>query len=74
MPSAKGTASHTPSMPHICGKIVMPMVKNPKVLKNDKAADILPLDRAVNIADVKIFIPQHKKLYEKIKKPPTAIW
>ena len=36
-------------------------------------ADIFPLERAVKTAEVKMFIPQHKKLNEKIKNPFLAI-
>ena len=46
---------------------------NPNVLKNEIKADILPLDKAVNVAEEKIFMPENRKLKEKSKNPCAAI-
>ena len=46
---------------------------NPKVLKKEIRADILPLDKAVNVAEEKIFMPENRKLKEKSKNPGTAM-
>lgn len=71
--SAIGTASHTPVTPKKLGNISNSTVSNPKVRRNDKIADSFPFDNAVNVADVKMFSPQNKKLKEKIKNPFRAI-
>ena len=65
--SAIGTASHTPVTPKRLGNISNSTVIRPKVRRNDKIADNFPFDNAVNIAEVKIFSPQNRKLKEKIK-------
>ncbi len=52
--------------------ISSPVDTKPNVLNKDKTADTFPFDRAVNIAEVKIFNPQNKKLYANIEKPFTA--
>ena len=71
--SAIGTANHTPLTPKIWGNVRSNSVINPNVRKKDMIADIFPLERAVKTAEVKMFIPQHKKLKEKIKNPFFAI-
>ena len=71
--SAIGTANHTPLTPKIRGNVSSNSVISPNVRKKDMIADIFPLERAVKIAEVKIFIPQHRKLNEKIKNPFLAI-
>ena len=71
--SATGTANHTPFTSQIRGKVSSKSVISPNVRKKDIVADIFPLERAVKIAEVKIFIPQHKKLNDKIKNPFLAI-
>ena len=52
----------------------MPPASSPNVRKKERTADTFPSDNAVNIAEVKLFKPQNKKLYEKIVKPFAAIW
>lgn len=51
----------------------MQIVRRPKVRRNERTADTVPLDSAVNIAEAKIFRPQNRKLYEKIEKPSAAM-
>ena len=46
---------------------------NPKVLKKEIRADILPLDKAVNVAEEKIFMPENRKLKEKSTNPGAAM-
>ena len=70
--SAAGDASHTPVIPKKRGRIRIAPVNNTKVRRKDKNADTFPLDKAVNIADTKIFSPLNKKLKEKIFIPPAA--
>lgn len=73
IPSATGTASHTPVIPQRRGSDRMPTASRPKVRKKERTADTFPFDSAVNIAEVKLFKPQNRKLYEKIVKPFAAI-
>ena len=73
IPSATGTASHTPVIPQMRGSSRMPPVSRPNVRRNERTADSFPFDRAVNIADVKLFKPQNRKLYEKIANPSAAM-
>ena len=70
---AIGTAIHTPLTPQIRGNVSRNSVISPNVRKKDIIADIFPLERAVKTAEAKIFIPQHKKLNEKIINPFFAI-
>ena len=46
---------------------------NPKVLKKEIRADILPLDKAVNVAEENIFMPDNRKLKEKSTNPGAAM-
>lgn len=71
--SAIGTASHTPVTPKRLGNVSNNTVINPKVRRNERKADSFPFDNAVNVAEVKIFSPQNRKLKEKIKNPFLAI-
>ena len=71
--SAIGTASHTPVTPKILGRVSNSTGINPNVRRNDKIADNVPLDNAVNIAEAKIFNPQNRKLNGKIRNPFLAI-
>ena len=71
--SAIGTASHTPVTPKKLGNVSNSTVISPKVRRNDKIADSFPFDNAVNVAEVKMFSPQNKKLNGKIKNPFRAI-
>lgn len=71
--SAKGTASHTPFIPKIRGSKRMWPASRTKVRRNERTADTFPLDRAVKLAEVKMFRPQNRKLKEKIRKPLSAI-
>ena len=71
-PSATGTAIHTPVIPKNRGSTRMLPATSPNVRKKDSMAETLPLDNAVNMADVKIFNPQNKKTQEKMENPPAA--
>ena len=71
--SAIGTASHTPVTPKRFGNVSNSTVISPKVRRNDKIADSFPFDNAVNMAEVKMFNPQNRKLKGKIKNPFRAI-
>ena len=71
--SAIGTANHTPVTPKTFGNVSNNTVISPKVRRNDKIADSFPFDKAVNVAEVKIFSPQNRKLKGKIKNPFRAI-
>ena len=71
--SANGTASQTPSTPHISGNIDKNKNMNKNVLKNDMSADTFPFDKAVNIAEEKILKPHNKKEYMKIRSPLYVI-
>ena len=62
IPSATGTASHTPVIPQKRGNKRMPPDSRPNVRKKERNADIFPFDRAVNMAEIKMFRPQNKKL------------
>ena len=62
IPSATGTASHTPVIPQIWGNSRMPPADRPNVRRKERAADTFPFDSAVNIAEVKMFKPQNRKL------------
>ena len=67
--SATTKEIHTPSNPHIKGKISMAAICKTKVLKNESSADITPLFNAVKNEEPKIEYPANKKLNEKIKNP-----
>lgn len=54
--SAAGTASHTPVTPIRSGSVSNNTVINPNVRRNDRTADDVPSDNAVNAAEVKMFI------------------
>ena len=73
MNSAIGTASHTPVTPKTFGNVSNKTVINPNVRRKDKTADSFPFDNVVNVAEVKIFSPQNRKLKGKIKNPFRAI-
>ena len=73
IPSAMGTANHTPVIPQRADSSGIPPAVSPKVRRKDKNAETFPFDNAVNIADVKIFRPQNRKLQEKIRSPFAAI-
>lgn len=71
--SDKGIAIHTPVTPNKFGNISNDTSKNTKVLKNERIADILPLFKAVNIAEENMFIPINRRDIEKILNPLNAI-
>ena len=73
IPSATGTASHTPVIPQIRGSSRMPAASRPNVRRKERTADSFPFDSAVNIPEAKMFRPQNRKPYEKIAKPSAAI-
>ena len=53
IPSATGTASHTPVIPQMRGSSRMPPVSRPKVRKKERTADTYPFDSALKMAEVK---------------------
>ena len=67
--SDKGIVIHTPVTPNKFGNISNDTSKNTKVLKNERIADILPLFKAVNIAEENMFIPINRRDIEKILNP-----
>lgn len=71
--SDKGIVIHTPVTPNKFGNISNDTSKNTKVLKNERIADILPLFKAVNIAEENMFIPINRRDIEKILNPLNAI-
>lgn len=71
--SDKGIVIHTPVTPNRFGNISNDTSKNTKVLKNERIADILPLFKAVNIAEENMFIPINRRDIEKILNPLNAI-
>ena len=71
--STNGTTSHTPSTPSIYGKVTIPITNNINVLSNESKAEVFPSENAVNIPEVKIFIPLTMKLKEKIINPLKVI-
>lgn len=73
IPSAAGTASQAPVIPQMLGSSRMPPASRPNVRRKERTAETLPFDSAVNIAEAKLFRPQDKKLYEKIRKPLAAM-
>ena len=48
-------------------------LKNKNVLRNIIIPAVFPLEKAVNIAAAKIFVPVNKKEIAKIKNPFNAI-
>ncbi len=73
IPSAIGTAIHTPVIPKSRGSSRIPPQSRPKVRRKDRTAETLPLERAVNRAEMKMLKPQKRKLTEKTGKPAAAI-
>lgn len=61
--------NQTPFIPISNGNTKTDITINTKVLRKDIIADILPLERAVNNADVKRFNPINKNEIEKSFKP-----
>lgn len=57
----------------ILGNTIRPIVINPNVRRNERIADIFPLDNAVNIAEEKMFNPLNKKLKANNANPFWAI-
>lgn len=71
--SAAGTAIQTPVISRNFGRSIRNRVIRPKVLKNEISADTFPLDNAVNMEEVKIFIPQNRNAAGKMRMPSPAI-
>lgn len=71
--SASGTASQTPVFPNIVGRIRTAPTINKNVLENDIIADVLPSEKAVNIAEEKIPNPINTKLREYMENPYRVI-
>ena len=67
------TSQCEPVTPKTFGNVSSSTVISPKVRRNDKIADSFPFDNAVNVAEVKMFSPQNRKLNGKIKNPFRAI-
>lgn len=55
--SANGVANHTPLIPNMRGSAIRNTVSRANVRINDRIADTLPFERAVNTADVNMHIP-----------------
>ena len=70
--SATGSASQTPFIRQKYGKIISAAETNKNVRQNDKTADTLPLEYAVNKADAKMFIPINKKQGANRRLPVKA--
>ena len=73
MNSAKGTVSQIPFRSNNIGKIIIPIITRTKVLKTEISAEILPFENAVNIEEVKIFMPIGRKLNENNLNPDKVI-
>ena len=73
MNSAKGTVSQIPFRSNNIGKMIIPIMTRTKVLKTEISAEILPFENAVNIEEVKIFIPIGRKLSENNLNPDKVI-
>ena len=73
IPSAVGTAIQIPMIPKSRGSSRIPPQSRPKVRRKDRTAETLPLERAVNRAEIKILKPQKRKFMEKTGKPAAAI-
>lgn len=71
--SASGTAIHKPIMPQMIGSTSSAAVIKTRVRSTEILADILPSDKAVNIAEAKILKPQNRKLMGKIQNPCLAM-
>lgn len=67
--SAAGTAIHIPISPIILGKIKIEPTIKIKVLAKEIMAEVLPSEKAVNIADEKIPKPIITKANEYMEKP-----
>ena len=70
--SAKGIVIQTPFASKKIGKTETPIKTRTNVLNTEISTEILPLEKAVNIEEAKIFIPTVKKLVEKILNPSNV--
>lgn len=70
--SAMGMASQTPVTPNKFGSVNKAIKMKKNVLEKEIIADVLPSDKAVKSADVKIFVPENKNPVEKIRNPTKA--
>ena len=73
MISANGMVNQMPLTSKNKGNMVIPMTKT-NVLIVEIKTDILPFEKAVNIADAKVLIPTVKKLIENKLNPSRVIW
>lgn len=73
MNSAKGTVNQTPFKSNNTGKMIIPIITRTRVLKTEIRAEILPFEKAVNIEEVKIFIPIGRKLNENNLNPASVM-
>lgn len=71
--SARVIATQAPSPPIIRGSSKSPTAMKTKVRMKEIIAETLPLEKAVNRAEVKILRPEKRKLMLKIAKPPRAM-
>ena len=74
MISANGMVNQMPLTSKNKGNMVIPMMTKTNVLIVEIKTDILPFEKAVNIADAKVLIPTVKKLIENKLNPSRVIW
>lgn len=72
MNSATGVASQIPVTPKRAGRISMAITVNTKVRENARTAEMIPLERAVNIPLAKTLKPTKSNASEQIRLPTTA--
>ena len=73
MISANGMVNQMPLTSKNKGNMVIPMMTKTNVLIVEIKTDILPFEKAVNIADAKVLIPTVKKLIENKLNPSRLI-
>ena len=73
MISANGMVNQMPLTSKNKGNMVIPMMTKTNVLIVEIKTDILPFEKAVNIADAKVLIPTVKKLIENKLNPSRVI-
>ena len=73
MISANGMVNQMPLTSKNKGNMVIPMMTKTNVLIVEIKTDILPFEKAVNIADAKGLIPTVKKLIENKLNPSRVI-
>ena len=73
MISANGMVNQMPLTSKNKGNMVIPMMTKTNVLIVEIKTDILPFEKAVNIADATVLIPTVKKLIENKLNPSRVI-